>query len=230
MAGKIHDQHRARMREKAEKVGLENLPEHEQLEMLLYAVVPRENTNETAHLLLKRFGSIYGVLTADLESLREVPKVGTRTADFLHQMLSYLGIAERSKMLYFADQSLVMDTTEKMGHYLKSLFLGCMIEKFYLVSLSSSKRVIAFDLIAEGTVDEAPVYLSNIASCAIQRKASFVILAHNHPGGNPNPSAADLEETRRIAEALSIFPIKVLDHMILAGNDWCSVRKLGIAF
>ncbi len=219
----IHSGHRSRIDEKSRLMGLEFLEEHEQLEKLLFAVVPRGNTNGIAHALLDRFGSLYGVLTADVNQLKTVEGVGTRTAEFLHDLLPLLGIAERSMMS--DKEKPILDTVDKMGEYAKSLFYGKVVENLYMISLNSAMRAIRFDKISEGTATAASVSLHTIAKRAILNEAYAVILTHNHPGGRLEPSVADLTLTREISEALSKLDIILADHIIVACGKWYSIKN-----
>lgn len=224
--GEKHEKHRQRMIQKSLESGLEFMPEHEQLEMLLYAVIPRGNTNELAIDLLKKFGTLYAVVTAVPAELMEVKGVGKRAAEFLHSLPDYLGIVQRSQM--FGDnKALVLQTTEEMGNYAQTLFNHKMVEAFYLISLSHSGRVIRFDKISEGTLDETAVYVRRIAKRAILNDAAGVILTHNHPGGKMIPSVSDVQSSREIVESLHILGVKVLDHIIVSGCEWVSMKELG---
>lgn len=221
-SGEIHSGHRSRIDEKSRIMGLEFLEEHEQLEKLLFAVIPRGNTNGIAHNLLQEFGSLYGVLSADTGQLRAVDGVGVRTAEFLHDLLPLLGIAERSMLS--SGEKPVLDTTEKIGEYAKTLFYGKVIENLYMISLNSAMRVIRFDKISEGTATAASVSLHKIAKRAVLNEAYAVVLAHNHPGGKTEPSVSDLMLTRDVSDALSKLDVILVDHIIVAAGGWHSIK------
>lgn len=223
-----HHGHRARLDLKAREAGLEFLPAHEQLEKLLFVAVPRGNTNETAHLLLRRFGSIYGVLTAEVQELMQVPGVGRRVAEYLHDLPAVLGIVERSALAAETAGAPILDTPEKLGAFAVSLFRGAVVEKFYLISLNARNRVIRFDKISEGTIDETAVYTRKVAKTALLNEAYAVVLAHNHPSGQKQPSYADLERTRAIARALEASEIILRDHIIVAGSEWISMEQMNM--
>lgn len=220
----LHDGHRSRIDKKSRLIGLEFLEEHEQLEKLLFAVIPRGNTNEIAHALLAEFGSIYGVLTADIEQLKSVKGVGTRTAEFLSDLPALLGITERS--MQCINERPVLDTIEKIGEYAKTLFYGKLVENLYMISLNSSMRVIRFDKISEGTSTAASVSLHKIAKLAILNEAYAVVLAHNHPGGRAEPSISDLNLTRDINESLSKLNVILAAHIIVACGNWYNIDDL----
>ena len=218
----LHSGHRARIDEKSEKFGIEFLEEHEQLERLLFAVIPRGNTNEIAHRLLEKFGSLYGVLTADADNLVTIDGVGSRAAKFLHDMPGLLGIVKRS-VESGIDKRTVLDTEEKAGEYAKTLFYGKVVESLYMVSLNSARQVIRFDKISEGSVSATDVSVHKIAGLAVMNKASYILLAHNHPGGSLDASMADYKMTKEIKNAMDVLGIKLIGHCICACGKWSMI-------
>lgn len=221
--GDFHDGHRGRIDLKSHLMGLEFLEEHEQLEKLLFAVIPRGNTNDIAHKLLDEFRTLYGVLTADVDRLKEVEGVGVRTAEFLHDLPALLGITQRC--LINGEKRPSLKTVTEMGNYVKTLFFGKVIENLYMVSLNSAMRVIRFDKISEGTSTSADVSMHKIAKTAILNEATSVVLAHNHPGGRLEPSMNDLTLTRDVEEALNRLNISLADHFIVTSGSWYSIKK-----
>lgn len=222
-----HDGHRKRMLQKARDTGLAFLPEHEQLEILLFAVIPRGNTNGIAIDLIRRFGSIAGVVTAKTEELMEISGIGSRAAEFLNQMPDALGIVQRSQ-IFGEKRHLILENAEDIGNFAISLFRHTLSEQFYMISLSYAGRVIRSDKISEGKPDDISTFIQKIARCAIMNEASAVILAHNRLGGKCLPSIEDVQMTREIAECLQILGIPVKDHIIIAGGKWISMRVEGM--
>ena len=222
MQGELHGGHRKRIDKKTRLVGLEFLEEHEQLEKLLFAVIPRGNTNELAIKLIDEFGSIHGVLSADVEQLKSVDGVGARTAEFLHDMMPLLGVVQRSAMAD-ANGKVVVDSPEKRGEFAKTFFYGKLVENLYMVSINSSGQVIGIDKISEGTSTVASVSLHIIAKRAILNEAYAVMLMHNHPGGRLEPSMADITLTREVKEALAAIDVALIDHVIVACGKWMSM-------
>ena len=132
----LHEGHRKRIDDKSRIMGFEFLEEHEQLEKILFSVIPRGNTNEIAHELLDLFGSLKGVLMADVVSLQSVEGVGTRTAEFLHDLAPILGVVERA--IKDENKENVLDSDEKIGEYVKTFFYGKSVESLFMFSLSSA--------------------------------------------------------------------------------------------
>jgi len=121
-----------------------------------------------------------------------------------------------------------LNSSSKAGEYVCSLFYGRQYEAFYAICMDSQNRVNYAALIHEGTIDSAPVYPRLIVEAAIRHQASSLILAHNHPGGSLQPSSADLDATRKICTACDAISVRVVDHIIVAGNQYFSFADRGL--
>lgn len=220
----IHLGHRRRITEKSDIMGFEFLEEHEQLEKILFAVIPRGNTNEIAHELIDRFGSIYGVLSAEVDNLETVKGVGKRTAEYLHDLLPLLGVIERSMMK--GKTGIILDSEDKIGEYAKSLFYDKSVENLYMICLNSANQVIRFDKVSEGAHASTDISVHKIAKAAVSAEASYVILAHNHPGGTTEPSYQDCVLTQEISTVLKVLGINLKAHIIVAGGRWITISGL----
>lgn len=225
MDGEKHAGHRQRMREKVEKIGLAFLPEHEQLEYILYSVIPRGNTNEIAHELLQRFYSIYGVLSADVSELSAINGVGPRTAEFLHILPSVLGIVNRSKIAYENDNSIVLSDIKSTVDFVRTLFLDTISENIFIIYLNKSFRVINFERLNDGSMDSVAFDIGKTVRHAFLNNAYYIVAAHNHPSGYVNPSIDDMNATKRLDNAASILGITLLDHVIVSGDKYYSFRE-----
>ncbi len=223
-----HRGHRKRIDDKSNRHGFEFLEEHEQLEKMLYVAIPRGNTNPIAHRLLEKYGSLYGVLTADVEELVKVEGVGIRTANFIHDLLPLLGAVERTMWIEGEKSPNILRTPEDMGNYAKTIFYGKLTENFYLISLNKNYQPIRFDKIAMGTVDEVTLYVSETVKMALRATAKYVILAHNHPSASLYPSVEDRQATVAIDEGMRAVGIKMLDHIIVSHGEYISMKKEGI--
>ncbi len=220
----LHEGHRKRLDKKVMDKGLEMLETHEQLEHLLFAVIPRGDTNKIAHKLLDRFITVSGVLNADVEELIKIDGVGMRTAMFLTSLPPLLGIVERN----IARNELPrLRTTKDMVNFAKSYFYGKVIEETFVFSLNSSFRLIAVSKVSDGIAGQTYVFPSKILKQAIADNASMVVIAHNHPGGNANPSSQDIEISRSLFELFEAVNIQLLDSIVVAGKDYFSIREKG---
>ena len=205
-----HEGHRQRMRARVEQYGLESLAPHEALEYLLYITNARRDTNGIAHALLERFGSFAGVLEASEEELCRVPGVGPASARMLHLLPEVSRYYEHSR----TSTEGALTTTERLAAYLKPRFAGAKQEKALLLSLDSRSRVKSVYWLKEG----------NSRMVSLEVKES-VVLCHNHPNGVPLPSREDLAATENIVRALGLVKIRLRDHIILAENDYFSMRE-----
>ena len=228
MASHSHSGHRKRLDEKVNRFGFEFLEEHEQLEKILFVAIPQGDTNALAHRLLDKCGSLYGILTADIDELIKVEGVGHRTAHFLRDLFPILGCVERCMLQEKKSPHPILKTIEERGKYVKSIFYGKLIENFYMISLDKHFRAFRFDKVSSGNSIEVPVYISEVVKLALRNNASYVILAHNHPGGNLTASADDISITRNLNAGLRTVGIELLDHIIVSHGDFCSMKSLEI--
>ncbi|MCX7746529.1 MAG: DNA repair protein RadC [Clostridia bacterium] len=220
----MHEGHRKRLRSRFIKEGLDSFEPHQVLELLLFYSIPRKDTNELAHILLKKYGSLSGVFEADSKDLAGTEGIGENTAILL-------SLIPQVARMYFKDrwgEKPVLNSSEKAGRYAVSLFTGRLYETFFIICLDAQNKVHYASPVHEGTINEAPVYPRLIVECAIRHQANSVILAHNHPGGSLKPSKADIEATNRIKAALEAISIKVVDHIIVAGDQYMSFAEKGL--
>ena len=218
---KRHKGHRQRMRERVQSYGLDSLAEHEALEYVLYLTNAQKDTNGIAHDLIDRFGDFAAVLEASEEELCTVEGVGPSTARMLHllpQISRYYGRSRTST-------TRCIKTTEQMGSYLMAKFAWSDYERAMLVSLDSRKRVRAAVWLREGTSDRVSLDIKNVVAAAIKGGTDAVVLCHNHPNGVPLPSREDLAATENIVRALGLVKIRLRDHIIIAENEYFSMRE-----
>lgn len=224
MSGNLHEGHREKMKQRFVEDGLNSFEDHQVLEMLLFYTVPRKDTNEMAHGLLDKFGTLESLFDASPEEIVKKGEVTRNTAVFL-AMIPQLA---RRYMLLKQGKKPVLDSSAKAGQFITTLFIGKNYEAFYVCCLNSQNQLNYAALVHEGTINEAPVYPRLIVETALRYQASSVILAHNHPGGSLKPSGADIEVTRKICDAMKTISITVIDHMIAAGNSYFSFAENGL--
>ena len=216
-----HTGHRKRLRERALSGGLHNLEPHEVLELLLMETIPRRDVNPLAHILLRRFGSLAGVLDAQPEELMTVPGVGETTA-------AHLALQPIFYRYYRADrwgQKPQLNTFGKAGEYCTTLYDRQTEEKMMLVMLDAQQQVLSVRELTTGTVDETPLYTRQVVEYALRSRATSVILTHNHPSGDLTPSKADIFATEQVRQALELMNIRLTEHYIVAGSRYTSVSS-----
>ena len=220
----LHKGHRARLRARFLKEGLDTFEDHQVLELLLFHAIPQIDTNPLAHHLMQRFGSLSAVLEADPKDLASIEGMGSNAAAFLSMIPQ---ITRR----YFHDRvrhsRKTLNTSEAAAEYLVPLMAGRPEEVFYLICLDSQLRVLYPALISESTVKDALVHPRHVVEAAVRHKAAAAILAHNHPAGGAKPSTHDHKLTRRLVQALGAISIKVVDHIIVAGEQIYSFSREG---
>lgn len=220
----IHDDHRERLRLRFINSGLRDFDEHTALELLLSYAIPRKDTNAIAHNLIKRFGSFDRVLEADSRLLCEVDGVGEYSACLIKLAYEMIGYYERCHCRL----GFVASSTETVLKYASSLFAGETAEVLYALCLDTSLKLINSVELSRGSIGETSAPVRLVVETAALSKASSVILAHNHPGGYPTPSAEDIAFTRDVMRALNTLGIPLADHVIIGARSSASMAELGI--
>lgn len=221
----IHEGHRKRMKERFMKSGLDDFAPHNVLEFLLFYSIPRGDTNPIAHRLIDAFGSLSGVFDATPEELMKVSGVGESTAI----LISMIPQMARKYLEDKADAVNVVGGCGDIGAYLLPKFVGRTNEALMMVSIDNKNKVISCSVVAEGTVDSAKVSRRKVMEEAMKVKATRVILAHNHPRGVAVPSAEDVAMTREIGRLFAQVGIELVDHIIIADDDYVSMVASGFA-
>ena len=219
----LHDGHRQRLIQRFLEEDLDNFEPHNVLELLLFYAIPRKDTNELAHVLMDTFGSLKGVFDAPYEELIKVTGIGPNTAALLKLVPSL------TRTYYSSDaRSVILDTSEKSGEYFLPYYIGQTEEVVRLACLDAGGKVISNQILHRGSANAAEVNMRKIVNIALRNNAMGVILAHNHPGGLPLPSEEDVATTKSIREALMPMGILLMDHIIVAGQDYVSMARSGI--
>ena len=220
----LHAGRRARQRERFLKYGLDNFSDVEALELLLYYAIPRRDTNETAHSLMRRFGSFAGVLEADVEALVSCEGMGENAAAFI----AVIREINRRYLRSEKAESVFLGESAKAGEYCLRLFDYETEEKAYMLTLSPDMKLIRSAALGSGSSFFVDFSVREIISEAIKDKAAGVILCHNHLTDSALPSAEDENATLKIKAALDTVDIALFDHIIVAGGKYVSMRGMGI--
>ena len=220
--GNLHAGHRQRLRKKFLQQGADSLEPHELLELLLFYAVPRANTNPTAHQLLRQFGSLKNVLSAPVEDLVRVEGLGESSALLITLVARLYCRAMVDSMEEDRD---ILDTTERLGRYFVALLAAEPREVMYQLSLDAKGRLLKRFKVNEGCTAGVDFDVRKIVINAISSNASMAVLAHNHPSGIALPSDEDCTGTEAVREALDVVGVKLVDHIIVADNDFVSFRE-----
>ena len=219
----VHGGHRERLKNRFLKEGLEHFDEHQVLELLLFYCIPRQDTNPIAHALLEHFGSLSQVMEAPPSELKKVAGMGEASATFL----SLLNAFDRYYQVNRASSLVILNTLEQCGRYLMPFFYGRRNETVYLLCLDAKCKVLCCKDVGEGSVNSAAVPIRRVVEMALGANATSVVLAHNHPSGLAVPSDEDQLTTRQLAIALAAVDITLVDHMIMADDEFVSLRQSG---
>lgn len=217
----IHEGHRERMRRQLKTSGMDSLSD---VQVLLYYAVPRGDTNPAAHALLNRFGTLDAVFSAPESELKKISGVGDAAA----QLIRLVPQVARRCLMSRSTQIEILDTTSKCGQYLLPYFHGEREEVVYLLCLDAKCKALDCVLIHRGGVNVASIAARKVVKAALDANATSVVLSHNHPSGLALPSPEDRQTTLVLKAALEAVGIVLADHIIVADDDFVSLRDDGI--
>lgn len=222
----IHKNHRERMRAKFEISGFSGMADHEILEFMLFYAIPLKDTNPIAHRILERFQTLERVFGAELNELKTIDGVGEKTAVYIKAIGElFKNVRKRSLR-----KGQALSTVKLASEYLIDFFINESNEKMYAFFLDKGDRLISYKMLFEGSVDSIAFDEADIVREAAITRCSSVIISHNHPGGHIEASYADISATRKISRALECIHVTLKDHIIIAGENYFSMReKSGIA-
>lgn len=217
----LHKDHRKRLKEKFFKFGLEGITDHELIELLLFYAIPQKNTNETAHQLINEFGRLSDILEADSNSLMQFENVKENAVTLFKLILACVN----KYMNEQNDIANAMLTPKNIDKYIKNLFYGHTNEVAYALLLDNDCVVKKIKMLSTGTVNATSLYPREVVKLAVNEKYPYMMLAHNHPNGNAMPSENDLKITKTIELALNFVDVRLVDHVIVSGENVISLAK-----
>jgi len=217
--------HRDRLRERLREAGEDALPDYELLELLLFAIIPRQDIKPLAKTLLDEFdGNFASLLSASRERLKQIPGVGDAVADHIALIRSVLARTAKQKAVVretLSSWSALIDyCTKRMASEIN--------EQFRVLFLDRKNKLLKDEVQGRGTVDHTPVYTREVVKRALELGASAIILVHNHPSGDPTPSRSDIDTTKEIVEAARLLGVSVHDHLIIGKTSHASLKQLGL--
>ncbi|MBI4483410.1 MAG: DNA repair protein RadC [Acidobacteria bacterium] len=219
----LREGHRERLRGRYLENGEASLQDYELLELLLTFAIPRRDTKGLAKLLLERLGSLAGVLEAAPEQLQGVGGIGP-SASLLVSLVRPL--ASRS-LAQPARSKVFLRSPEEVAAYFRSRLKGLKEEQVHVAFVNTKNAVLAVECLQEGTVDQSVVYPRKALERALLHKACGVVLVHNHPSGDAQPSQEDRALTRTFAAACRAVGLRFLDHLIIGEGEPYSFRSAG---
>ena len=219
-----HTGHRKRLREKFLKSGLSGFHDYEIVELLLTLGAPRKDCKSQAKEAIKRFKSLRGVLAASPEELQQIKGIGPHSA---------FGIKLMQEVAREFLKERIMDrpfykSPQEIFDYLYHAMRDLKKEIFKVIYLNSQNQIMETVDLFQGTVNSSSVSPREVIEGAFKHNAVSLIFVHNHPSGNPEPSASDKELTRELVYAGKIMRLNVLDHIVIGDNRYFSFANEGL--
>ncbi len=214
--------HRDRLRERFIEGGTAALPDYELLEMVLFRAIKRGDTKPIAKALMARFGSFAEVISAAPERLMEIKGVGPAVATEIKLIQAAALRLTRGQVLHKP----VLASWNAIIEYCRAAMAFNEVESFRLLFVDKRNQLIADEVQQTGTVDHTPVYAREVIKRALELSATAIIMVHNHPSGDPTPSMADIDMTKKIIAAGTAIGILVQDHIIIGRKGNVSLRNL----
>src|SRR5580692_3803394 len=214
--------HRERLRDRFRDAGPDALSDYELLELLLFRALPRRDVKPLAKSLLEKFGSFAEVISAPETRLAEVKGLGKAGVT----ELKIVQAAASRHLRGAVRQRPVLSSSSSVLDYCRSAQAFADRERFRVIFLDKRNHLIADEIQQTGTVDHTPVYPREVVKRALELSATAIILVHNHPGGDPTPSRADIDMTKQIIEIARGLGIEVHDHIIVGKEGHASMKGL----
>ncbi|MGB3456446.1 MAG: DNA repair protein RadC [Litorimonas sp.] len=219
----FHD-HRDRLRSKFARRGADAFDDYELLELILFQALPRIDTKPIAKALLSEFGTLAEVVAAPVEKLTRIKGIGPSAAQHL-KLLQQVSIRiGRSAVI----NRPVLSSWNALLDYVRAAMQFEGREQFRVLFLDRKNRLLADEMMGQGTVDRAPVYPREIVRRALVHEATAIILVHNHPSGDPTPSPQDIQLTKAIERTADAIDVVVHDHLVVGREDVASFKMLGL--
>ena len=218
-----HTGHRRRMKERFLHTHFDGFEEHQILEMILYYVYPRTDTNPLAHRLLEAFGSISSVFEAPVDTLVE--------AGLTQNAATFLVMIPDISRIYLNDRnnnhSKIIDF-DRLGEYFISKFVGRYEEAMILLLADAKGKEIYSGVVSKGSFHASEAPIRKIVDLSMRYNAATAVIAHNHPSGVALPSKADIKATSDISQALNLIGVYLVDHIIVSDDDFVSLRDTAL--
>jgi len=213
--------HKKRLRKRFLESGIEGLLPHEIVELFLTFSTPQKDVKNEAHEIINKFGSVKNFFDANEDEFGEI-KYFKENALTLRKFIKEISllyhkqIAE-SKPISFSKKDLIEYCIKKLGNLSE--------EEFWIFTIDSKYKIIKEHLISKGLTDKTPVYPKKIIEHAINDKAHSILITHNHPNGNVQPSEYDITVTKALELPAKVLGIIIIDHIIVSSNNYISMKE-----
>ena len=219
-----HVGHRDRLRARFANAGGDALADYELLELFLFNAIPRRDVKPLAKELISAFGDLGGVAAAPIDRLTKIKGISEKVATDLKLLQAISARMAREGVI----DKPVVSSWSALVNYCRTALQHERTEQFRVLFLDKKNRLIADEILGQGTVDHAPVYPREVVKRALAHEASAIILVHNHPSGDPTPSHSDVVMTQKMADAAKPFDIVLHDHLVIGRETTASFKALGL--
>ena len=216
--------HRERLRNRLRNAPPNAVADHELLELILFRAVPRCDVKETAHRLINQFGDLAAVLAAPPAQLRKIKGIGEESiTEFKIVEAAALRIGQ-SKIMH----NKALQSWDALIRYCRTKLAEKKVEEFHVLFLNKQNQIIADEVLGRGTVDHTPVYPREVIKRALELDTTALIIVHNHPSGDPSPSRADIDMTKKLDNLCREFGMTLFDHLVIGRKDEYSFKNNGL--
>ena len=216
--------HRKRLRERFRNGGPTAVQEYELLEMVLFRPIPRRDVKQLAHELIDRFGDLSDMLSAPRRELTAMKGVSDSVVDEFDLIRAVALNIGQSTII----RKKALANWDALLAYCRTKMAENTIEEFHVIFLDKQNKIIADEQMGRGTVDHTPVYPREVIKRALELNATALIIAHNHPSGDPSPSRADIEMTHKLRDLAQEFNIALHDHLVVSRGAVLSFKEKGL--
>lgn len=218
----LHKNHRQRVKNNYINNGIDAFEDHKIIEMLLFYGLPQKDTNEIAHVLMNKFGSISGIMDADIEDLCTVKGISYHVASLIKLTRDLAKIYANERMAPGKTVSHIDD----VANYIMKKYMYLDVERFGILGIDSNNKIKGFMFITEGTAGSTDVDLGVAVAKVLGKKWTNIVLSHNHPSGNLKPSSKDIATTDTLVRYFKTVGVNVIDHLIVCDNDYLSIAGI----
>lgn len=221
MSENLHSGHRTRLRKKYEEFGISKLEPHERLELLLYFVFPRIDTNELAHRLINKFRSVDGVFSATVDELKTVEGIAEKSAFHIHYLGDFFKCINNDSKPDF-----VLSTVAETADFCRSnLLTNPTNEHIFALLLDKRKNLLSTYDLSDDLRNSVDIDIKNLLKKVMNTNCASVNIVHNHCDSTLLPSTNDLFFTRNIFHSLKSIHVELIDHIIINEADEYSIRN-----
>ena len=215
--------HRERLRQRFLLGEGKDMADYELLELVLTIAIPRRDVKPLAKTLISRFGNFSGVINANKEDLCAINGIKENTVTVLKIINSALQRTAWQNLQ--SQEGPVILNIDSLIDYCRACMCYSDIEEFRLIYLDAKLHVIGQEIMQKGTINSVAIHPREVIKAAMNNRASAIIMVHNHPSGNVQPSKSDIAMTERIDEACESINIRLLDHLVISKNDYYSFAQ-----